>query len=131
MNIYKLHTNPEQLVHYDEQWKLPENVWNLINVMHYEEHKDTSHLAKYIKYLPLRAVIYARDILNGRFLEAEPYILKSPPAASAYYRWVIGADSNNGGDSDVSWDEADEFYNMPGNKELKQQYHQHITNWMN
>jgi len=130
MNLYKLHSKPEQLDHYDEQWKMPEKAWNLITKMHYADHKDTRHLAKYIKYLPYKSYIYARDIMNGeRFYEAEPYILQEPVAAASYYRWIIGAEYNDGGDDDVSWPEADKFYDIPGNNELYRKYHQHIENW--
>jgi len=130
MNLFNLHSDPTQLARYDEQWKLPANAWELITDMHYNQHKDTSHLAKYIKMLPYRSYIYARDIMDGkRFLEAEPYILEDPNAAASYYRWIIGAEFNNGGENDVIWPEAEEFYNRPENKVLKFEYENYIQNW--
>ncbi len=47
-------------------------------------HEDYSDITHIIKKIPEYAYHYAKNVLKGRWIEAEPYIIKNPQWASNY-----------------------------------------------
>ena len=89
MNLYNLHTNPDQLDGYEESYKIPDNAWDIIKRTKTQE--ERRKYEQYIKYDGEIATDYAlRYLSKNRFKEAEPYIMKKPDWASIYAHHIIG-----------------------------------------
>lgn len=91
MNLYKLHTDPKQLVHHDEQYKIPRNAWNTVRELiaiksSYDEIKPYE---KYIKNGDMASYFYAY-VYKGRWPEGEEAILNGDPRwAWQYAKYVL------------------------------------------
>jgi len=86
MNLYNLHTNPEQLHGFDiAPYKLPKLAYELAK----KNPELRPKLEPAIMKDPRYAYWYARDILKRPWPEAEPYIMKDPEYACYYARDVL------------------------------------------
>ena len=85
MNLYALHTNPEQLEGYENRLRVPELAYEY-GRRHGFKDELVSVVAKDTKY----AYQYAFDVIRGRFPEGEAAIAKDPDWAYKYARGVIG-----------------------------------------
>ena len=87
MNLYKFHSKPETLDHYDEAHeKVPKLVWEK-----YKNHP--AELKKREKVLardPKTAYLYAQSVLNGPFPAGEATIAKSAEYVHYYALQVLG-----------------------------------------
>ena len=120
MNLYNLHTDPEQLDEYKNKLNIPSVAWaaykeingpvpvdyenkildTLMKSPNYAYKVAISYpperwpeAEKYIITDPGTAANYARefqDDMGGRWKEAEPLIMKHPVQAVMYARYVIG-----------------------------------------
>ena len=83
MNLYKFHTNPEQLEGYENRLRIP--------MMAYEygtQHGFTDELVSSVAKHPELAFKYARNIIESRFPEGEAAIATDPELAFEY-AWEI------------------------------------------
>jgi len=96
MNLFSLHSDPEQLVHYDERLSIVPLTYATIR----DEARRTGYqvtsnrliqsLLPYIMKSAQYASLYSFNILEARWPEAEPYIMKDPRSAFNYARYVLG-----------------------------------------
>jgi len=77
MNLYKLHTNKEELLGYSNRIKIPLFAWK-----RYKKTKDKKLLSSFINE-PEFAFKYARS-KNKRMKKLEPIIMRSPEFAYMY-----------------------------------------------
>jgi hypothetical protein len=91
MNLYKLHSDPKSLNHYNEaQQSMPE-----VFVHDDTYRKDfivrdfTQKQIRAISKDPKWACLYAKTVLKRRWPEAEPYIMKDPGYAFIYAKDMI------------------------------------------
>jgi len=88
MNLYKLHSKPETLLNYENNYKVPAIAWDIIKRTKTQEERQKYE--QYIKYDGEIAIDYAlRYLGRERFIAAEPYIMKSPGSASLYAHHII------------------------------------------
>ena len=88
MNLYNLHTNPEALLNYENNYKVPVIAWDIIKRTKTQEEREKYE--QYIKYDTEISIDYAlRYLGRERFIAAEPYIMKSPADASSYAHHII------------------------------------------
>ena len=86
VNLYKYHTNPEELDRYSEREDIvPELVWDQVRKGKKLNQKQLAALAKSPKY----AYQYAEGVINGRFPEGEKAIASEPYYAYFYAKDVI------------------------------------------
>lgn len=91
LNVYKKYDNPEELAGYNEKYPLltafdkltKKGLLNQSDIDLLNVNKDI------IKRYPKIAYYYARDIIKGRWEEAEPYIMKSPEWGYDYATYII------------------------------------------
>ena len=84
MNLYKFHTNPEQLDGYENRLRVP--------MMAYEygdKHGFAGELVSAVAKDPQWAYKYARFVIKGRFPEGEATIATDPGRAYEYADYVI------------------------------------------
>ena len=84
INLYNLHTNPEQLEGYENRLRVPK--------MAYEYGKKygfTDELVSAVAKHPEWAYVYAYRVIKGRFPEGEPAIATDPNAAYHYANLFI------------------------------------------
>jgi len=93
MNLFDLHSNPEQLAHYNEQIKVPFIAYNKTMQAIYadEDYEDYRQYIQYFKDDPKLAMRYAEE-LNGRFIEGEPAIATNPILAYEYALYTLVGD---------------------------------------
>ena len=84
MDLYELHSRPEELYGYNQRYKIPSIALEII-----QDDESRTDLLKYIIKSPTEAFYYSKDVIDGRWLEAEPYIMKSPGNAVWYARDII------------------------------------------
>jgi len=85
MNLYKYFTRPEQLVGYENRFRVPSLAYELA-----EDGEITWKQAEpYIMKDPWLAYEYARDVLERRWPKAEPYIMKDPESACMYAHHIL------------------------------------------
>ena len=109
MNLYKFHTKPESLPHYQDYKKYHPNILtgipkkpsvkqltlmkrNLLLAYRYAFYDLRGRWPEaepYIMKDPFYAFGYARNVIKGRWPEAEPYIMKDPEFALNYSVMVI------------------------------------------
>jgi len=90
MNLYKLHSNKEELIGYKERLHVPSIAWRKLEYA-YEDGDDFTKYRKYIIKSPEFAYRYAHYYMDQeRWPEAEPYIIKDPKWATNYAYNVIG-----------------------------------------
>ena len=84
MNLYELHTSPEELFGYDEQYKMPGRVWPLwVNSLKDKDTADQEFLWPWLVKDPESAYLYA--VWKGsEFPEGEAAIIQSPQFARKY-----------------------------------------------
>ena len=75
IDLYKLHKNPKKLDFYKKYGRLLDIVIDEIGLRPGINFKRILHI---IERSPEYAYLYARDIIKGRFIESEKYIMKSP-----------------------------------------------------
>jgi hypothetical protein len=86
MNIYKHHSDPKSLKHYDAAHEaVPKLVWEKYKNNPSELKKRENALAKD----PVYAYLYATDVLHGPFPKGEDTIAKSSVCAYLYVKNVI------------------------------------------
>ena len=88
INLYNYYSNPSEL---DHQEKYQNAINNVISDVHVGWHYsyDWMVLKHVIKKIPLYAQYYAKNTIKGRWLEAEPYILKGGSNIYSYALDVI------------------------------------------
>ena len=82
INLYSLHSNKEKLDFYLEYGQL------ITGIMKYEK-GNYDPIMHIIKRCPKLIYTYARDVIKGRWIEAEPYIMKDPQYAYLYAYDII------------------------------------------
>jgi hypothetical protein len=74
MNLYKLHSSPESLDHYEEAHRLVPKLF--VEDGKFPKEMTSRQLNAVMKD-PKHAFYYAQDVLKKRWPEAEPFIRKS------------------------------------------------------
>ena len=86
MELFKLHTNPKSLVHYDTITEThPDFFWEKYWDKPNELKKREKYIVKYARY----SYIYAKDYLDGPFLAGEETIAKNVNTAYDYAKYVL------------------------------------------
>ena len=86
MNLYDLHSNPEELHGYStREYKIPELAFNLA----VNRPGLRPKLEPYIMKDPKWAYWYAKSILKSPWPEAEPVIIKDPTVAADYAIFIL------------------------------------------
>ena len=86
MNLYDLHSNPEQLHGYStKEYRVPELAYELAEKRPDLRSKLEPTIMKITKY----AYWYAKSILKRPWPEAEPYIMKDPGYAYYYALYIL------------------------------------------
>ena len=89
MNLYKLHSDPESLDHFEKvAFANPDFFWENYRNNKEELKKREKYIAKSTKY----AYYYARDILNGPFPAGEEAISKDTHCFKLYVKFVLKKD---------------------------------------
>ncbi len=87
MNLYKYHSNPEQLDGYKKRaFRVPELAYDLAK----EKGKRVPEAEPAIMQDPSWAYRYALGVIGDRWPEAEPVIKQDPEMAYWHARFVIG-----------------------------------------
>ena len=84
MNLYNLHTNPEQLEGYENRLRIPQFAYE-----YGEKYGFTDELVSAVAKDPESAYWYAKNVIKDRWPEAEPVIAKDPKLGYWYARFVI------------------------------------------
>lgn len=96
LNVYDKYERPEELPEYEENSRFFEALENfqhyLSNISQEDKDQITSH-TNIIKKFPELAYLYARAFIRGRFIEAEPYMMKDPFRAYMYAKFVLSQDA--------------------------------------
>lgn len=88
MELFKLHTNPKSLIHYETITEThPDFFWEKYFEKPNELKKREKYIAKYARY----SYIYAKDYLNGAFPAGEEAISKESMFAYYYAKEVLKA----------------------------------------
>jgi len=96
MSLFDLHSHPETLKYYDKRFMVPEIAFKEARRLWTEEHKRKDELEIALAKDFHWAYLYAFNVINQRFLLAEPTIAKDPHSAYMYAsvvvkgRWVEG-----------------------------------------
>src|SRR5215216_5866844 len=86
MNLYKYHSKPETLDHYDVAFdKVPKLIWGKYRDQPAELRKREKVLAKDTK----TAFLYAHHVRHGPFPAGETVIAQDPEAAVSYAEYVL------------------------------------------
>ena len=86
MNIYDLHSNPEELHGYStKEYSIPELAYELALVMPELRPKLEPAIMKHPRY----AYLYAKFVLERPWPEAEPVIMKDPCYTYYYVKYVL------------------------------------------
>ncbi len=86
INLYNLHKNPKKLAFY-KQYETPiEQICDETLIRKGNNYQPILHI---IKKDPKYAYMYARDVLESHFIDAEPYIMKNPFYAYAYALHIL------------------------------------------
>ena len=86
MELFKLHTNPKSLIHYETITEThPDFFWEKYFEKPNELKKREKYIAKYARY----SYIYAKDYLNGAFPAGEAAIAKDAEYACYYAKNVL------------------------------------------
>jgi len=90
MNLYKLHSNPEQLIHYDQINNLPFYVWGKLNEVGSREYfqNNREHIENVASKDAELAYNYAK-LIGERFPAGEDVILSDPEYAAGYAGQVL------------------------------------------
>jgi len=121
MNIYNLHTNPEQLKYYnDDKTKIP--YFALKKAMRMKQHpgNDLTDLEHTIAKEAEPSLTYANKVIRGRFPEGEPAILSAGIAESLRY---FGRQF----DYEVHWPELAEIILQNGTPRQARNYAENMT----
>lgn len=86
LNLYKLHKKPEKLDNYQHYAYIFSKIGYLYNASDYN-YDPVRHI---IKKCPRWANWYAQCVIKGRWIDAEPYIMKDSAWAALYAKDVIG-----------------------------------------
>ena len=92
MNLYKLHSKPEQLDGYEDKLYIPQFADEEIKylVRRNTTDEEASYIKPYIVKRPELSSLYIAFILNHKpWPEAEPYIMKNPEYAIWYATLVL------------------------------------------
>ena len=92
MNLYDLHPNPKEAPGYEKRFMVPEiaykealkRAWGKVG-----QERRSPDLEPAIAKDPMRAVLYARDVIREPFPEAEPVIAKSAFMSRLYAEYVL------------------------------------------
>lgn len=88
INFYKLYNKPKQLLFHSVYYHLLSKLVRCgMGMISKDEYPNCMNI---IRREPYYAYQYARDVLKGRWVEAEPYIMKDRIAAHDYAKYVIG-----------------------------------------
>ncbi len=86
MNLYDLHSNPQELHGYStKEYRVPELAYELALVRPELRPKLEPAIMKHARY----AYMYAKYILKRPWPEAEPYIMKDPKWAYWYAAYIL------------------------------------------
>jgi len=86
MNLYNLHSNPEELHGFDiAPYKLPDLAYELAK----KNPELRPKLEPVIMKDPRSAYYYVKDVRERRWPEAEPYIMKDAMRAYMYARHIL------------------------------------------
>jgi hypothetical protein len=96
INLYVLHKNPKKLDFYKRYETPIEQICDEILIRKDNNYQPILHI---IKKDPKYAYMYVRDVLESRFIDAEPHIMKNPFYAYAYALHIL-----NG-----RWHEAEKY----------------------
>jgi hypothetical protein len=78
MNLYKFHSDPTQLNGFDSSHNIPYvfvGLWPALRFPIFPKDLTAKQISLIAK-VPEFAYYYAKDVVKGRWLEAEPYIMK-------------------------------------------------------
>ena len=119
MNLYKIHKNPKKLDWYKKynrlleaivEYQVFDDMGSILHIIKREPgyiHWYAKEVIKgrwiemepYIMREPYYIYNYARNVMHGRWVEAEQYIMKSPPWACQYAVYII----------EDRWEEAEQY----------------------
>jgi hypothetical protein len=102
MNLFKFHSEPKTLAHYDLAPELVPKLFSPLGNVGIFPGKLTQRQINAISKDTWQAYSYARGELKKRWPEAEPYIMKDPEIACAYAIDIIGE----------PWPEAEEVIRL-------------------
>ena len=89
MNLYKLHSNPESLDHFEKVTETnPDFFWEKYK----NKPEELKKREKYIAKSAIHAYLYAKDILKGPFSAGEEAIAKNAMYAKLYAKRVLKKD---------------------------------------
>lgn len=80
MNLYEFHSEPTQLDGFDNSRNNPYvfvERWQSLRFPKFPKDLSPKQISSIAK-VPEFAFYYAKDVVKGRWLEAEPYIMKHP-----------------------------------------------------
>ena len=111
MNLYKLHTHKEELLGYEHRAQVPMIVWDDIMKRRKRGYlADIQRAARDGRYRDVLkndaeiATLFARDVLNGRFEEAEDIIATSAKWSYVYAVSVLGNERFEQGEPAIATD---------------------------
>jgi hypothetical protein len=105
LNLYKNFDKPKELKLFDEKFPELVAIENLMEDPRSITDKEQQLLknSNIVITTPEMAYIFARYVLEGRFLEAEPYIAKSPRYSYQYAYEVVNKDNRYTDDKLERW----------------------------